>query len=54
MTTLVVTYVVAWVGIGAYGVRLILRERLLIRRLDSLNPSIESDPHHQTRVKRAA
>jgi hypothetical protein len=41
MTTLIATYVVAWVGISAYAARLVVGNRRLFRRLNELEGKIK-------------
>jgi hypothetical protein len=43
--TLVATYFVAWAGIGAYAVRLIIREHRLVQRFGELKCDDEAVPH---------
>jgi hypothetical protein len=54
MTTLVFTYLSAWVVIGAYVLRLMINDRRLIRRIVEIDSDVESTPHKQVRGKRVA
>lgn len=54
MTSLIVAYVVAWGGIGAFAVRLIMKDRRLIRRIEELSPYADSEPRNVTYLKRPA
>jgi CcmD family protein len=54
MATLIATYVVAWVGIGAYAARLIVGNRRLDRRLGELEAFAKPNSHGLSHVQNAA
>jgi CcmD family protein len=54
MTTLIATYVVAWLGIGAYAARLIVGNRRLVRRLGELEDFAKPSSHDLSHVQNAA
>jgi hypothetical protein len=54
MITLIVTYVVAWAAICAYGAWLAIGSRKLVRRLDRLEIDAVVKPPDLTQVKPAA
>ena len=54
MTSLILTYVVAWGGIGAFAVQLIMKDRRLIRRVEELSPYGDSEPQYVTHMKTSA
>jgi CcmD family protein len=54
MATLIATYVVAWVGIGAYAAQLIVGNRRLVRRLGELQAFAKPSSDDVSRVQNAA
>jgi CcmD family protein len=54
METLIATYVVAWVGIGAYAARLIVGNRRLDRRLSELEAFAKPCADDVSHVQNAA
>jgi hypothetical protein len=54
MTTLVFTYLGAWLFMGAYVLRLVVDHRRLIRRIAEIDGEVEATPHEPVRGKRVA
>ena len=54
MITLIMTYLVAWAAISAYGAWLAICSRKLVGRLDWLETDAEGEPPDLTQVKLAA
>jgi hypothetical protein len=54
MMTLVATYLLAWIAIGAYAARLIIGNRRRCRRLSELELAAKSRPQDLTQVQTAA
>jgi hypothetical protein len=54
MTTLVFTYLGAWLFIGAYVLRLVIDDHRLIRRNAEMDGDVEITKHKHVRGKRVA
>lgn len=54
MTTLILTYVVGWAAIGAFAVRLIIKDRQLSRRVEELSLYVGSEPQSVIHMNRSA
>jgi hypothetical protein len=54
MTTLVFTYLVAWLFIGGYVLRLAIDHHRLIRRMAEIDGDVEATPHELARGKHVA